>query len=376
MANLTTPKIGFVGWNPFQLLHVRKLIKALPGACFVLEKRKDFINEFSDDLLNDPSVPVIVWKHNTLIALDGVFDVLVCQTEFKGIESFVETQIAMIQYGYAKEAHNYGTWRSLANLNLAFGPYAARKIGYFSPTVASGNPRYDDWFDSDFHSNSIAKHMAGLDPNKRTVLYAPTWGDLSSIDVFLGAVYDLADQFNVLLKMHHNTHLLEPGRKQAMKHQTVRHLGANEDLLELMTVSDIVISDYSGAIFDAVFCKKPLILLNVDIDQTMGKKLDEHSLEYMRRDEIGLQVDRPHSLRDAVLQAAQASDIMISKSASLRAELFTDQPGATERAASALLTLAEGNYVPDQMHSYVRKQVIELAKVKTMLAAANKKLKG
>ena len=41
------PTVGFVGWNPFQFLHVKELAKAIPGAVFIIEKRKNYIKDFS-----------------------------------------------------------------------------------------------------------------------------------------------------------------------------------------------------------------------------------------------------------------------------------------------------------------------------------------
>lgn len=349
-------------------------MSVLPGACFVLERRQSAINAFSEELLGDPKLPVMVWKQGNLAALDGVFDVLVCQTAFGGIEAFSKTRIAMIQYGYAKEPHNYGAWRAFADLNLTYGPYAADKIANFSPVVVSGNPRYDDWFFPEFHLNSAEKYRQRLDSRKQTVLYAPTWGDLSSVDSFMAAVHELSNDFNVLIKMHHNTDLLESARRGSISGHGVCYLGANDDLLELMSIADVVISDYSGAIFDAMFCRKPLVLLNAQVE-VMSNKIDVHSLEYARREEIGLQVARPYLLRPTVAQALQAPGVLLERSAALRNELFVDKPGATERAASAIVALAQGEFVRGQMQSYVRKEMIAFYQTKTKLTAASRKLK-
>ncbi|MCW7538933.1 CDP-glycerol glycerophosphotransferase family protein [Aquabacterium sp. A7-Y] len=370
MPDTAVPTIGFIGWNPFQLVHVRKLVAALPGACFVLERRKDYIDEFNGDLLTDPQVPVLVWNSTRLAQLDGVFDVLVCQTPFPKIESFRRTRIAMLQYGYAKEAHNYGPWRAFADLTLAYGPYAADKISHFSPAVPVGNPRFDDWHLADFHSRANERLGGCLDPSRKTVLYAPTWGDLSSVDRNLAAVYALADEYNVLVKMHHNTELLEPARKRAMAAGRVQHFGANDDLLELLALADVVVSDYSGAIFDAVFCQKPVVLLDGEIDASLGHKVDLHSLEYARRDEIGMRVSDPSGLRAAVAQATGGAAAIVRQAQDLRAQLFTAEPGATQRAANALLALASGQPAPGQMHSYMRKCMVELHQLRAMGSAS------
>ncbi|MEX5343940.1 CDP-glycerol glycerophosphotransferase family protein [Pseudomonas sp. I2] len=371
MGNL--PRIGFVGWNPFQFLHIQKLASTFPGACFVIEKRKDFISEFSDDVLKNPKTPIMVWDRAKMASLDGVFDIIVCQTPFSRIEAIEKSKIAMIQYGYAKEPHNYGPWRAFADVCLTYGPYASERIDYFSPTTSVGNPRYDDWHIDSFHQSAKLKHAGKLNPSRKTVLYLPTWGELSSVDKYVDAIYDLAENFNVLMKMHHNTELLESERKSKMDMGAICHFGANDDLLELLSISDIVISDYSGAIFDAIYCKKPIVLLDADLAEQMGgKKIDEYSLEYSRREDLGLTVKSPEALRAGVEEIAKSPEKYIEQYGALRDTLFTDTKNSLGLAHDALIRLWKGEFTPSQPQSYVRKELKEYYKTKRQLAIAKK----
>ncbi|UVL68189.1 CDP-glycerol glycerophosphotransferase family protein [Pseudomonas sp. B21-031] len=368
------PRVGFVGWNPFQFLHIQKLASTFPGACFVIEKRKDFIDEFSEEVLKNPSTPIMVWDRAKMPTLDGVFDIIVCQTPFSRIETFEKSKIAMIQYGYAKEPHNYGPWRAFADLCLTYGPYASKRIDYFSPTAAVGNPRYDDWHFEDFHNNAKRKHVDKLNPAKQTVLYLPTWGDLSSVDKYLDAIYSLSENFNVLTKMHHNTQLLESDRKGKIASGSICHFGANDDLLELLSIADIVISDYSGAIFDAMFCRKPIALLEADLDGQMGgKKIDDYSLEYSRRDELGLRIKSPEHLKMGIYELAKNPQKYIDGYESLRSDLFTPTNDSLSLAHDALVQLWKGKYTPSQPQIYVRKELKEFYTTKRQLAIAKKK---
>ena len=369
-----SPRIGFVGWNPFQFLHIQKLASTFPGACFVIEKRMDFIAEFSDDILKNPHTPIMVWDRAQMATLDGVFDIIVCQTPFSRIEAFEKSKIAMIQYGYAKEPHNYGPWRAFADLCLTYGPYASERIDYFSPTASVGNPRYDDWHLESFHQAAKSKHAAKLNPNKKTVLYLPTWGDLSSVDQFVSSIYELADNFNVLMKMHHNTELLESARKDKMDMGAICHFGANDDLLELLSICDVVISDYSGAIFDAMYCKKPIALLDTDLSEQMGgKKIDGYSLEYSRRSELGLTIQTPEALAAGITELAENADKYVQLYEPLRSSLFTDTKDSLSLARDALIKLWNGEFTPTQPQSYVRKELKEFYKTKRQLAIAKKK---
>lgn len=374
MAN--APRVGFIGWNPFQFLHIKRLAQAIEGACFIFEKRKEFISEFSSEILECEDIPIMIWDRAKMPSLDGVFDIIVCQTPFFRIEEFEKTKIAMIQYGYAKEPHNYGAWRSLADVCMTYGPYATQKISPFAPSVSVGNPRYDVWGSEEFHRHAKENHGSNLDPNKKTVLYLPTWGDLSSVDQFLDSVYSLSEEYNVILKMHHNTELLESERKKRVTDGAIVHYGTNDDLLVLLSVCDLVISDYSGAIFDAVYCKKPVVLLNTNLDEQLGgKKIDEYSLEYSRRNELGYVVNSPEELLSTVNVALTENNLQSKTSNELREELFLETNDATKIAVSVINGLHKNEYIPSQSQAYMRSEIKELLRTKRQLAIANKKLK-
>lgn len=371
-SNSPSLSVGFVGWNPFQLLHVRNLISSIEGACFVLEDRGSNIAEFRAADLTDPSVPILVAKRNQVHELDGVFDILVFQTAFASIHLVKQSKIAMLQYGYAKEAHNYGAWRSFAELNLSFGPYATHKIEKFSPAVSVGNPRYDSWHDDQWKENARARILSGVSTDLPTVLYAPTWGDLSSIEKYLAAVTELSKHYNVLLKLHHNTDILEKekDRRSTATEGGLLSFGASDDLLELLASSDVVISDYSGAIFDAIYCDKPVVLLNSVLDEA-GLKVDRHSIEYARRNELGYEVDEPSDVLEAV-QSALSRGVKDSTVA-VKSELFLEGRGAVGRAVEQLLRLRDGHFERTQSQEYIHREMCTQYDLREKLKTATSK---
>lgn len=306
----TEPKVAFIGWNPFQLIHVSTLIKSLSNSIFILEKKHNNLKQFSHELINDPNIPVIICKSENLHQLDGVYDVIVCQTAFTDIHKFSKTKIAMVQYGYAKESHNYGSWRSFADICFTYGPYAAKKISYFCPTINIGflrkeavEPQYIE------ESKSLYKHL--LVPNKKTILYLPTWGSHKSDTVYLKKIATLKNQYNVIIKEHHNTHLLGFKPTKIIKDKT-ESLGVNDDVMRLIAITDIVITDFSGAIFDAIFCKKPVIILNSK-NPNNKSRLDKDSIEYKRREELGYIINQEHELEQTIQKAINDKENYISE---------------------------------------------------------------
>lgn len=363
-------RIAFTGWNPFQLHYVKDIIRIIPESCYLLGRRNKLIHKLPSTGLSDPDVPILFCDYNELDKYDGMFDVLVCQTPIPKIWNFLKTKIAFLQYGYAKEAHNYGAWRSLADLNMVFGPYAEDKIKYFSPVTITGSPLYDLWSKAKWRQSVIEKYTDLISPVKKTILYAPTWGKLSTISNYWQAINSLSNNYNVIVKLHHNTDLLDTSRKNIISKDGIQIFGSDQCILELMAISDVVISDYSGAIFDALFCQKKIILLNKQAIEFTDKKVDEFSLEIRQRSKIGLQVNTPDQLPDIIYKTLQ-SPLHVDQY--LYQQLFAEHPGALERIKDSLYNLINGQYRLNQQQLYVRQAMQKALKVDAELKEIKKK---
>ena len=370
-------KIAFIGWNPFQFIHIKSLASKIPGSVFILEKRRNHLDDFTKEILTNQEVPVVVWETGKVKELDGVFDIIVCQTMFLHLPLFEKTKIVMLQYGYAKEPHNYGTWRALADLCLVYGSYPEKKLSTYAPSKAVGNPRLQLWYDEGFHLNAKDKYSHSIEDNLLTVLYMPTWGDLSSIDEYIDSVLSLSQNYNVLIKLHHNTDLLEGGRLEKIETDRIHFFGANDDALELLSICDIVISDYSGAIFDAIYCSKPVVLLDKDESELLEEaKIDTHSLEFNRRDELGYRVARHSDLSDGIKYIEQNYDRIISEKEVIKSELYEYSEDSIEKCIEAIDGLMSGDIVRTQMQSYVHDSIKELYQLKRQYNILKKSQNG
>lgn len=350
------PKIAFIVWNSFQLLHFKPLLKAIPTALLIVERRKKS-KEIERALFNGISNNIAYIDHNKIFQkIDGHFDVLVTQTVFEQLHLFRKTKVAMLQYGYAKEPHNYGTWRSLADVNLVYGQYAADRIGYFSPVEVTGCPKYDEYHSTHFLHAAQEKYRKSIDYTKPTVVYAPSWGNLSSFNDYISGIEKLSQHYNVLVKLHHNTVFFSKVHQDY--HHQYPHLHfyyENDDLLSLIAISDLVISDFSGAIFEAIFCKKPVVLLSNSAKN--DEKLDKYSLEIANRKELGYEVFSPKDLLQTVNKAMIEKKLVHQN---LYHQLFMDTTNATQNVIDSLQRLAKGSYALSQQQLYVRQTEIRL----------------
>ncbi|MDI9221128.1 CDP-glycerol glycerophosphotransferase family protein [Pantoea sp. EA-12] len=365
------PSIAFIGWNPFQFIHIKHLASKIDNCTFVIEKKKNYINEFDKEFFDNDSTPVMIWEQSKMQDLDGIFDIIICQTPFFRIETFKKTKIVMIQYGYAKEPHNYGPWRSLADLCLAYGDYAREKIEDYCPCVATGNPRFDQWANYQFVTNAEK-----TEDIKKTILYVPTWGELSSLDLYIERIISLSEKYNLILKLHHNSDLIEKKKSLLDGNENISIYGANDDVLELINKSDLVISDYSGAIFDAVYFNKPIVLLDIPLNDKLGLgKIDFHSLEFAKRSQFGLCVKQPSDLIEIVEHALSKSEELVKNYSEMRNELFTDTQNACGNIISSLNSFWKEKKEITQKHLYIRKMNQELLATKRNLNIALNKIK-
>ncbi len=346
--------IAFVGWNPFQFNHSLPLLNKLSDSKFILEMKQGK-NVFNKQILEQYRQQIMMVDKDGMGKIDNKFDLIVCQTPFRQIFQIEKAPIVMMQYGYAKEPHNYAPWRSLADVNLVYGRYAANKISYYSPVEITGNPNYDLLQNKFIKAQIVNKYQSLLDNKRKTVLYAPTWGDLSSLDDYLESVAQLSSMYNVIIKVHHNTHLLDTSMWERIKQlSNITLLGADDILLEAILVADVVISDYSGAIFDAMYFSKPVVLLNSKISNS--QKMDEYSLEYAYRNLLGIEVNSVFMLREAVEESLQ---IRVNNQA-IREKLFLETSTATDNVISCLEKAVDKEYKLTQNQQYIRNSVKEL----------------
>lgn len=347
-------KVGFHVRNRFQIGHFQRLFAAFDDAVWISSARS--LRKYLRSLgYHNVMRPDEVRK--------GVLDVLLMQG---GIEPFMQQsgcRLAMVQYGYAKAPYNFGLWRAAADVVFAYGPYALNRFAHLTKAESVGNPRWDDFLDSDFQQRARGRYFERLTNGLPVVVYAPTWGELSSVTDWMGAVLKLSGVANVFVKVHHNTAKWQGSIPEDEACFRRIHFVPDDDLFELLVCADILISDFSGAIFDALLCETPVVLLDkVDGGVQTGKKLDDLSPEITERQFLGRQVSALSELVDVVREVLADPDRVVLRASALRHAFFDVRPGVCERIAK---TCREDLLVPvandgNQMIRYVHQGAGEM----------------
>lgn len=120
----------------------------------------------------------------------------------------------------------------------------------------TGLPKLDPFFQSDYFDNEKLKSTLGLDPAKKTVLFAPSYKP-SCIQEIGDRILELIPQYNLVVKLHpyswggkyapHSQHKLY--QELAMKHRELFLVPKDEyDVYPYLFLADTLISDTSSVV--------------------------------------------------------------------------------------------------------------------------------
>ena len=150
------------------------------------------------------------------------------------------------------------------------------KFWYDGEILEHGIPRNDIFFDTARHAelrNYIASHY-GIDPKSRIVLYAPTFRVDHSTEPYtinwervmpvLSRMFG-GDEISVLVRMHPNL-IGKVDTSHLIAFDGVFDATRYHDMQELLSVADMLITDYSSSMFDFAMQGRPCMLYATDAD--------------------------------------------------------------------------------------------------------------
>jgi len=201
-------------------------------------------------------------------------------------------------YGLAKEIWNFAWWNVFYDKILCYGDYDYSRLNIYDNCVIVGNPKFDYWFKKQIPNFNKVKETFDLEEGKLTILYAPTYGNMSSIDDWIEEINDLQKYYNVIVKLHHGTALRESekSRREYIKKNFKNVTSSQHDLFTILKLSQLVITDNSGIIFDAMLAGKNILLLNPasqnSIEESYGQQfLRKHLIQLNKGSDLRKYID-------------------------------------------------------------------------------------
>ncbi len=155
-----------------------------------------------------------------------------------------------------------------------------RKIASFGNknVVITGSPRNDLFYDSEFDVQSFKKKI-GIDSCTIIYLYAPTYRNDTSETPFSEEFFTRAQKLMfesnsiLLIKKHPN----DKRCNMAGKYPHIRDITHDiEDVQELLAITDVLITDYSGISTDFAITNRPILFYFYDENEFIRKSRDFH----------------------------------------------------------------------------------------------------
>ncbi len=205
-----------------------------------------------------------------------------------------------------------------------------------------GLPKLDFYFQGRFDDRAAILRRWGLDPKKKTVLYAPTYKPTSLYDV-KDDIFEQTKDFNLIVKLHpyswmgkyapHRQHRIYERRVKKYAHAVLLPF-EEYNIVPYYAVADTIISEASSTVFDFLALNKFGIVYDLPCDNLKhsdGQPLLEiDNREFLKGAFVHIQSGK--QIAKAVERALNPTDEMKEKAAIYRDELFYKLDGkATER---------------------------------------------
>ncbi|BDF96586.1 CDP-glycerol glycerophosphotransferase family protein [Pseudoalteromonas sp. KAN5] len=173
---------------------------------------------------------------------------------------------ALMQHGIGPKQCYYDVSNTGVTIRFVEGEHRLKRLQDLYPNghfYDSGYAKLDPLFDNS--AEKISLKELGLDPNKKTLLYAPTFYP-SSIECMGDQFANDFTDYNIIIKPHFFTLVKPRYKKQRIK---LAHWGKSSnvyiadenqfDLIPFLAIADVMLSDASSAIFEFSALDKPVI---------------------------------------------------------------------------------------------------------------------
>ncbi len=175
-----------------------------------------------------------------------------------------------LEHGIGTKSTGFYRVIQYIDIYLVEGSYKYQRLSKLYPEHKDklklvGFSKFDSIVNSTYDDKKMLYTRYNLDPNKKTILYAPTFFP-SSIEKMSDTFVDDFKECNILIKAHYLSYERKRYKNQrkklaywsSFKNCTV--VDVNEyDLTPLYLISDVLISDESSAMFEFASLNKPVI---------------------------------------------------------------------------------------------------------------------
>ncbi len=182
--------------------------------------------------------------------------------------------------------------------------------------ISIGNLRFDDYVNGKISRERVLANLGIKNPNRKTVLYAPTWtwGNGTLAKFGFRFCKELSTDYNVIIRPHTYDRRNVPALKRQVRRAGLQNVYFSapadlrrHDTMDDFLVSDILISDTSSIVYEYLITRKPVISIPTDFTggHNMPANLDIKSVatpfdeNINARDQVARTLDQHETHRAA-----------------------------------------------------------------------------
>ena len=204
--------------------------------------------------------------------------------------------------------------------------------------IATGVPRTDIFFDEAYKREIRAKIFSTYPmlKDKKVILFAPTFrgsskkeGNYPHYRFDYKKIFEsFGDEYRIIIKHHPHVNN-KPVIEKEYKDRVI-DLSKNEELNELLFVTDILITDYSSVIFEAALLDIPMLFYAFDLDEYISRR--GFYCEY-----ISFIPGKLVENMDEIIDALMVGDFEADKIIEFKKDFFDDLDGKSGKRASEFI---------------------------------------
>ena len=231
-------------------------------------------------------------------------------------------------------------WNKYYDGILCYGPYHEDKfkLKHKISTQQMGYPRFDKYFKPGFERDLLIKKFK-CDPKKKTIVWLPTWTNLSSLDKYYKAISSIKRDHNIVVRPHPTLKIKNPEIYKKLSNVDFNYIDdSDDDNVQLYLLADLMLFDYGGPMFGALYLKKNFAFLEMNIEAKnhtyLGRKSSEDYLKSFFPNRIA-KLENIKNICNYCLENPPSDSVMKS----LREEFFnTNYQGNSAKKAFELLS--------------------------------------
>ena len=283
------------------------------------------------------------------------FDIIIVGDTIRDAEKYGRAMLCFVNHGTGIKNILYRNLRRHAGTKYMIfveGDYRVEKLEESgslgeSEVFRVGLPKLDPCFKDGYFNKAAILEKYGLDPDKKTVLFAPTYKPTCMYEI-KDHIFSETTDYNLIIKLHHYSwtgkyaphkqHRIFEKRVPKFNHSVLITV-EDYNIIPLMFAADTLISEASSTVFDFLALKKYGIIYDLEHDRLKHSD-GEHLLTTDNREFLQgafVHIGRPEQLGEAVKAAMNPTAAMEETADGYRDYFFYGLDGkASERLKQAV----------------------------------------